>query len=107
MNRTSSKAQKALADDYPRLVRALREAALLLSLALCVYLFLALFTYSPQDAGFSSSGTGQVINAGGVAGAWLADALFSLFGAIAYFVPLLLVAGGWQVYRLDLIQPPR
>lgn len=107
MTQTAKKSSRALANEYPRLVRALHEAALLLSLALCIYIFLALFTYSPRDAGFSSSGTGEVLNAGGVAGAWLADVLFSLFGAIAYFVPLLLVAGGWQVYRWNPVRSPQ
>src|SRR5690625_765001 len=107
MTQTSKKAPKALAEEYPRLVRSLREAALLFSFALCVYIFLALFSYSPQDVGSSSSGTGHVLNTGGVAGAWLADGLFSLFGGVAYCIPLLLVAGGWQVYRWDPVQRPR
>jgi len=69
----------------------LREGAFIGVSAVCLYLLLALATYSPQDPGWSASGGGgQIANLGGPTGAWLADVFFSLVGYAAYLFPLLL-----------------
>ena len=69
----------------------LREGAFIGVSAVCLYLLLALFTYSPQDPGWSASGAGAGIdNLGGPTGAWLADVFFSLVGYAAYLFPILL-----------------
>jgi DNA segregation ATPase FtsK/SpoIIIE, S-DNA-T family len=57
------------------------EIALVAGFLLLVIWLLALFSYSPQDAAWSTSGTGAPIqNRGGHVGAWLADASFFLLG---------------------------
>lgn len=71
-------------------VRIVREGVLIGLMLTCAYIALALLTYSPTDPGWSSSGDGSIDNAGGPAGAWLADVFFSLFGALAYLFPLML-----------------
>ncbi len=69
----------------------LREGAFIGISAVCLYLLLALFTYSPRDPGWSASGSGAgIANLGGPTGAWLADVSFSLVGYAAYLFPLLL-----------------
>ncbi|TXS93144.1 DNA translocase FtsK [Parahaliea aestuarii] len=69
----------------------LREGAFIGVSAVCLYLLLALVTYSPGDPGWSATGTGgKIANAGGPTGAWLADVAFSLVGYAAYLFPLLL-----------------
>ncbi|MBN7797546.1 DNA translocase FtsK 4TM domain-containing protein [Parahaliea mediterranea] len=69
----------------------LREGAFIGVSAICLYLLLALLTYSPRDPGWSATGSGgQIANAGGPTGAWLADVAFSLVGYAAYLFPLLL-----------------
>ncbi|MEP5566678.1 MAG: DNA translocase FtsK 4TM domain-containing protein [Halioglobus sp.] len=69
----------------------LREGAFIGVSAVCLYLLLALFTYSPQDPGWSASGSGtDIANLGGPTGAWLADVFFSLVGYAAYLFPILL-----------------
>ncbi len=69
----------------------LREGAFIGVSAICLYMLLALMTYSPGDPGWSASGTGsEIANGGGPTGAWLADVFFSLVGFAAYLVPLLL-----------------
>ncbi|MEH6587783.1 MAG: DNA translocase FtsK 4TM domain-containing protein [Halioglobus sp.] len=69
----------------------LREGAFIGVSAVCLYLLLALFTYSPQDPGWSASGSGGgIANLGGPTGAWLADVFFSLVGYAAYLFPILL-----------------
>ncbi|MEP4147908.1 MAG: DNA translocase FtsK 4TM domain-containing protein [Halioglobus sp.] len=69
----------------------LREGAFIGVSAVCLYLLLALLTYSPQDPGWSASGSGSdIANLGGPTGAWLADVFFSLVGYAAYLFPILL-----------------
>ncbi len=78
----------------------LREGALIGWLVICVYLLIALATYSPADPGWSHTGSREGIhNAGGPAGAWLADVLYSLFGYMAYLFPPLLALRAWNVFR--------
>ena len=57
------------------------EIALVAGFVFLVIWLLALLSYSPQDAAWSTSGTGAPIqNRGGRVGAWLADASFFLLG---------------------------
>ena len=57
------------------------EFALLGGSVLLVFWLLALLTYSPLDAAWSTSGSGgPVLNWGGRLGAWLADASYYLLG---------------------------
>jgi S-DNA-T family DNA segregation ATPase FtsK/SpoIIIE len=59
-----------------------------------------LFSYSPDDPGWSHTGNRENIsNLIGPAGAWLADVLFALFGMIAYLLPLLLAIRAVQILR--------
>ncbi len=69
----------------------LREGAFIGVTAMCLYLLMALVTYSARDPGWSATGSGAPIhNLGGPTGAWLADVFFSLVGYAAYLFPLLL-----------------
>jgi S-DNA-T family DNA segregation ATPase FtsK/SpoIIIE len=69
----------------------LREGAFIGVSAVCVYLMMALITYSSRDPGWSATGSGaKITNLGGPTGAWLADVFFSLVGFAAYLFPLLL-----------------
>ena len=90
MSRTRTPAAESTKKDHilgPRL----REGAFIGVSAVCMYLLLALLTYSPRDPGWSATGTGGKIgNLGGPTGAWLADVFFSLVGYAAYLFPLLL-----------------
>jgi len=66
---------KAKAQAMPSAVSfRLREAALILALALAAYLLLSLSSYQPTDPGWSTTGSNDVIaNKGGIVGAWLAQ----------------------------------
>ncbi|MDE2389510.1 MAG: DNA translocase FtsK 4TM domain-containing protein, partial [Betaproteobacteria bacterium] len=68
-----------------------------------LYLVLIFFSYDRGDAGWSHSGDfNQVQNAGGHAGAWLADLLLYLFGASAWWwVAFFLSAIAWSYRRID------
>ena len=73
----------------------LREAGMLLSFAVAAYMLVALLSYDSQDASWSHSGTNSVIlNYGGVAGAWIADLLFYLFGFLSFLLPVMIFYNG-------------
>ena len=81
-------------------VRILKEGALIGLAAVSLYLLLALISYDPGDPGWSQTGeNGRIQNAGGPAGAWLADVNFLLFGYLAYLFPVMLGYRAWQVFR--------
>lgn len=77
----------------------LREAALILAVALAAYLLLSLWSYEPTDPGWSTTGADDLVaNSGGIVGAWLADALLYGFGLPAYLFPLMLGFSGWLLF---------
>jgi S-DNA-T family DNA segregation ATPase FtsK/SpoIIIE len=66
--------------------RFAHELALVLWLALIIFVTLALASYSPQDAAWSTSGAGASIhNWAGKLGAWLADLAYVLLGFSAWW----------------------
>jgi S-DNA-T family DNA segregation ATPase FtsK/SpoIIIE len=68
-----------------------REGAFIGISAACLYLLLALVTYSTGDPGWSATGSGGAVrNLGGPTGAWLADVFLSLVGWAAYLFPVML-----------------
>ncbi|OGT46241.1 MAG: cell division protein FtsK [Gammaproteobacteria bacterium RIFCSPHIGHO2_12_FULL_41_20] len=78
----------------------LREGLLLMSLGVAVFLLASLASYHLTDPGWSTSGGGtRVFNWGGRVGAWLADILLFLFGAVAYCFPPLIAFTSWMAFR--------
>ncbi len=86
--------------------RGLRESAVIGLGVLALVLLVALATYSPDDPGFSFTGTSTVVhNRIGPIGAYLADMLFFLFGRPAFLFPVLLVAWSWAMLRRTQGEP--
>lgn len=84
----------------PRLAALLREAWWLVVVAGALYLSLILFSYDRSDPGWSHAmSEGNIHNAGGAVGAWLADVLLYVFGLSAYWWVGLLIYGIWWGYR--------
>jgi len=81
----------------PRRQRLWRDLALIVIAPLLLYLLACLASYSPDDPGWSNSGsvTAPVQNLGGLAGAWIADVLIQLFGYAAFVLPVILGAVAW------------
>jgi len=97
-------AQKTTAAPLPaKLANLLREARWLALAALAGYLLLILLTFHKGDPGWSHSATAAPThNAGGRAGAWIADLLLFVFGVSAYWwVALCLMGVAWGYRRLD------
>lgn len=77
-----------------------REGIFILTLALSIFLFLALITYRSTDPSWSNTGQStEIFNAGGTVGAWLSDVLLYLCGYMAYLFPLMFSYAAWQYFH--------
>lgn len=88
---SSSKAKSRAATPRYGVIRFSQEVLLLIGLLGLVFWLSAMFTYSPQDAAWSTSGAGQmpfVHNWMGRVGAWLADACYFGFGMSVWWLVL-------------------
>ena len=86
---------------------SLQQASVLFFVSLALVLFLALFSYHPDDPGFFSRNnifTGDIHNKVGTQGAWIADLLFGVFGSVAFLIPAGLIPLGFLTFRL--LPPP-
>ena len=83
-----------------RLTRLVREVKWIAFMALTLALFAVLASYSKSDPAWSHANqVANIANIGGRLGAWLADILFYVFGASAYWWVILLLRRairGWQ-----------
>jgi S-DNA-T family DNA segregation ATPase FtsK/SpoIIIE len=71
--------------------QGIREGALILTVALCAFLLMALISHNSSDPSWTSTGTNATpLNYGGKAGAWLSDILLYFFGNVAYLFPVLI-----------------
>lgn len=85
----------------PRISRLLREAVSLILSGIALYLALILISYDRTDPGWTHSGGAlqQASNAGGSAGAWLADLMLYFFGISAWWWVVFFFATVWWGYR--------
>ncbi|HDZ5414814.1 TPA: DNA translocase FtsK 4TM domain-containing protein [Vibrio harveyi] len=94
--KTSEEPQSSRLNGFQRL----KECCFIVGVLSSVLLAVALFTFSPADPSWSQTAWGgEINNAGGLFGAWLADTLFFTFGSLAYPLPFLLTAGAWVICR--------
>jgi DNA segregation ATPase FtsK/SpoIIIE, S-DNA-T family len=78
-----------------------REGAVIALTALCIYLGMALVTFSPSDPGWASIGHETVVqNHAGRTGAWLASLLRDFFGDVAYLFPVMVAGYALMLIRL-------
>lgn len=94
--KTSEEPQSSRLNGFQRL----KECCFIVGVLSSVLLAVALFTFSPADPSWSQTAWGgEIDNAGGLFGAWLADTLFFTFGSLAYPMPFLLAAAAWVICR--------
>lgn len=74
----------------------IEEIAGLIIIALSLFYFMALVTYSPSDPSFNSytSGSKGTENLGGVVGAFISDVSLQLFGFSSYILPAITFLAG-------------
>ena len=78
----------------------LQECSLIVIVLSSIFLSVALFTFSAADPSWSQTAWGgEINNAGGLVGAWLADTLFFVFGSLAYVIPFVVTATAWVMLR--------
>ncbi len=87
-----------------QVIRGIKESLFFLFIAVSLYLFIALFTYSPSDPSWShgiakSVDPALLQNSGGKFGAWFADLFLYLFGYFGFLFPMMLLYSGWLIYR--------
>ncbi|MAO12325.1 DNA translocase FtsK [Marinobacter sp.] len=88
-----------------------REGAVIGMIVLCIYLAMALFTFSASDPGWASIGHDtRVDNAAGRSGAWLASLLVDFFGQVSWLFPVMIAGYAVMLIRrrhesLDLHWP--
>ncbi len=102
METVKSRLKKASAKEPERKVQSmvLKEGLMLIMLALAFYIFLALFSYSPLDPGWSRTGDiNNIANDVGASGAWLADVLLILLGYLSYLLPIMLAYRAFILFR--------
>ena len=100
MAQATFKKAKRTTEYRLNLGRGLRESALVVLVAVGVYLIMALVSFDRTDPGWSVSGSGgEISNMGGSAGAFFADLFLFLFGYLAYLAPLMVAYSGWLLYR--------
>ncbi|WP_136247727.1 DNA translocase FtsK [Halomonas borealis] len=88
-----------------RLQGSMREGVVILLLAGCVFLLLALYSFRPDDPGWSRSGPEtDIANWMGQVGAWLADVMYSLFGVSALWWPAMLGFAAWWLIRAGQVR---
>ncbi|MGM0953104.1 MAG: DNA translocase FtsK [Pseudomonadota bacterium] len=104
----TGKANKATAEltqkqqRFHRLMaQGAREGAVIGLIVLCIYLVMALFSFSASDPGWASIGHDtRVDNYAGRSGAWLASLLRDLFGHVAWLFPAMIAGYAVMLIRL-------
>jgi S-DNA-T family DNA segregation ATPase FtsK/SpoIIIE len=101
MAQATLKKSKRVSEYRLNLGHGLRESALVVLVAVGVYLLMALVSFDRTDPGWSTVGgsDGGISNMGGSAGAFFADLFLFLFGYLAYLAPLMVAYSGWLIYR--------
>jgi len=102
--RSTSQAKVTKKPLSAQVIRGIKESVFFLFIAISLYLFIALFSYSPSDPGWSHSIADPIDptllhNRGGIFGAWFADLFLYLFGYLGFLFPLMILYSGWLVYR--------
>jgi len=78
----------------------LREISVMALAVAALFLALALFSFHPDDPGWSQAvSPGVIHNLGGVVGAWVANILLYVFGHPGYLLPFAFAFDGWRLLQ--------
>lgn len=94
------------------LIKRVSEGSFIIALTTAFFVLLSLLTYHATDPSWShpTSQSNVVMNAGGVVGAYIADAFYYVFGYLAYLLPICFTYLAWVLlmdYRaLQILHTP-
>ncbi|TQV86506.1 DNA translocase FtsK [Aliikangiella coralliicola] len=91
-------------NDHQQVVNILmvrvKEGGFILLIALALFLFISLWSFSSQDPGWTKAGDViEIQNASGRAGAWFASFFLHLFGYLAFLFPFMVIYSGYLLFR--------
>ena len=105
-NRAAATASLANTQALGHMGRLFREVGAIVCAFAAITAVLSLTSFDINDPGWSSTGVGENIqNSVGRVGAWFADVTFSLFGFMAYLIPVVIGISGWLLFRDHRRQP--
>ena len=78
----------------------LKEGGFIFLIALAVFLFISLWSFSPDDPGWTTAReVNEIQNSAGRAGAWFASRFLHLFGYLAFLFPFMVIYSGYLLFR--------
>ena len=78
----------------------IKEGGFILLVAVAIFLFISLWSFSPNDPGWTTaSDVSQIQNVSGRAGAWFSSRFLHLFGYLAFLFPFMLIYSGYLLFR--------
>ena len=99
MKQASKKKQPGTVSGI-EVVRYIKEISFIFMVAGALFIALALFTYHPEDPGWTQAvSVAEIHNDGGIVGAWIANVLLYLFGYPGYLFPLVFIFDGWRIFK--------
>ncbi len=83
------------------LIKRISEGSFILVLTAALFVLLSLVTYQTNDPGWShvNSTSADIANAGGQVGAYIADALYWVFGFLSYLIPVCFAYLAWMTLQ--------
>ena len=82
------------------LMLRIKEGGFILLIALALFLLISLFSYTPDDPGWTvSTNSTEIHNASGRAGAWFSSLFLHLFGYLAFLFPFMVIYSGYLLFR--------
>jgi len=83
----------------PFLIKRISEGGFIIAFTAALFMLLSLLTYHTTDPGWSHANqhSGEILNAGGQVGAYIADAFYLVFGYMAYLLPVCFAYLAWVV----------
>lgn len=73
-------------------IQGLKEIAVISFVVIALFYLLALISFEPVDDAWRHQGANvEVLNSGGVVGAWLSDLSFTFFGVVAFIFPFIIL----------------
>lgn len=98
---SSSKTASSGTTNVQRFGWILKDGVVLSCIGLAFFLFIVMFSFSPQDSGFDSAGSSTHFdNYGGKTGAWLSSMLLYVFGVFGFLLPFGILLAGWVTLKL-------